>query len=142
MANEQSLQNHGRYEPLYHYVAFPLLVANLLHAFTRLMPLSSDSLFRLGLAVALVLLGWFARAFPLTAQNRIIRLEERLRLRDLAPELAVQSARITPGQWTALRFASDDELPELVRQVLDGKLASGADIKKAIRHWRADHLRV
>ncbi len=142
MANEQSLQNHARYEPLYHYVAFPLFAINLGHAIAHLRPLTEESGVRLGLAVALVLLGWFARAFPLTAQNRIIRLEERLRLRDLAPELAAQSARITPGQWTALRFASDDELPELVRQVLDGKLASGADIKKAIRHWRADHLRV
>ena len=142
MAAEQNLKNHARYEPLYHYVAFPILLWNLIHALSGLRSFTFESVFHAAVAFALVLLAWFARAFPLAAQNRIIRLEERLRLRDLAPELAAQSGRITPGQWTALRFAGDDELPGLVRQVLDGKLTTGAEIKQAIVHWRADHLRV
>lgn len=142
MAAEQSLKHHARYEPLFHFVAFPLLTMNLVHAIRSLFMGAPEGVHGVVLAVALVLLAWYARGFPLKAQDRVIRLEERLRLRDLAPELAAQSARITPGQWTALRFAGDDELPGLVRQVLDGKLTTGAEIKKAIRHWRPDHLRV
>ena len=142
MANEQDFKSHARYEPLFHFVAFPILVGNVIHSLHYLLPLSLDSFFRCAVAIALVLLAWYARKFPLKAQDRVIRLEERLRLRELAPELAVQAGRITTGQWVALRFASDDELPGLVRQVLDGKLTAAADIKKAIVHWRADHQRV
>jgi len=142
MANEQDLKNHARYEPLFHFVAFPLLIMNLAHAIKGLALGAPDGLHGVLLAVGLILLAWYARTFPLKAQDRVIRLEERLRLRELAPELAVQAGRITTGQWVALRFASDDELPGLVRQVLDGKLTAAADIKKAIVHWRADHQRV
>lgn len=139
--SEQNLGNHARFVPLFHFVTFGLLVWNLVRAIRGIMPLTVGSMQDAGLAVALVLLAWFTRAFPLTVQDRVIRLEERLRLAELAPELATQASRITPGQWTALRFASDDEFVELAHQVLDGRLTAPGDIKKAIRHWRADHLR-
>lgn len=138
---EQNLKNHGRYVPMFHFVTFGLLVWNLVRAVRGIVPVTTASLQDAGLAVALVLLAWFTRLFPLTVQDRVIRLEERLRLAELAPELGKQSSRITPAQWTALRFASDDEFVELARQVLDGKLTAPGDIKKAVQHWRADHLR-
>ncbi len=139
---EQNLKNHARFVPLFHFVTFGLLVWNLVRAVRAVMPLSVASAQDVGLAVALVLMAWFMRVFPLTVQDRVIRLEERLRLAELAPELAKQSSRITPSQWTALRFASDDEFVTLARQVLDGKLTAPGDIKKAVQHWRADFLRV
>jgi hypothetical protein len=139
---QQYLGNHARYVPLFHFVMFGVFVANLIRAVRTVTPVTNASLYDLALAVAFILLSWYARAFPLTVQDRVIRLEERLRLAELAPELAKQSGRITPGQWTALRFASDDEFVDLARQVLDGKLTAPGDIKKAVKHWRADHLRV
>jgi hypothetical protein len=139
---EQDIKNHVRMVPLFHMVTFGLLMWNLVRAIRAVMPVSAASLQDAGLAVGLILLAWFTRAFPLTVQDRVIRLEERLRLAELAPELAPQASRITPAQWTALRFASDDEFVELARQVLDGKLSAPGDIKKAVTHWRADHLRV
>lgn len=138
---EQNLQNHGRYVFLFHVVTFGILAMNLIGAVRMAIPPTKPSIWNLAMAIALVLLAWFTRAFPLTVQDRVIRLEERLRLAELAPELVAQGRRITPAQWTALRFASDDEFVALTRQVLDGKLTAPGDIKKAIQHWRADHLR-
>ncbi len=138
---QQDLKNHRRFVPLFHFVAFGLITVNLVHAARRLLPFSADSFYPLSLAAALMLLAWFTRAFPLTVQDRVIRLEERLRLEKLAPELAARSGDITPSQWTALRFASDAEFPALVGEVLAGKLSKPDDIKRAIKVWREDHLR-
>jgi len=74
-------------------------------------------------------------------QDRVIRLEERLRLARLAPELSARADAVTPAQWAALRFASDAELPALAGEVLAGKLTKPDDIKRAVRAWRADNLR-
>jgi hypothetical protein len=139
---EQNLKNHARYVPMFHFVMFALLVANFLHAARTLLPLSQDSFYRMAVAVALILLAWYARAFPVTAQDRIIRLEEKLRLQRLAPDLEPRIDEFKPEQWTALRFASDAELPGLARDVLAGKLTKSAEIKQAIKIWRPDHLRV
>ncbi len=138
----QNLQNHTRYVPLFHFVTLGLVTANLVRVGRGLEPFTTDSVLSFGAAVALALLCWYVRAFPLTVQDRVIRLEERLRLQQLAPELAARTDGIAVGQWTALRFASDAEFPELVSAVLDGKLTRSADIKRAIRQWRPDHLRV
>ena len=137
----QNLQNHARYVPLYHFVLFAILVANLVYAVIRLWHFDVHSLFQFLVAVALVLITWFARAFALTVQDRVIRLELRLRLQSLAPDLTARFDQLAVGQMTALRFAGDDELPALTRDVLDGKLVGSADIKKRVQHWRADHLR-
>jgi hypothetical protein len=138
----QNLKNHVRYVPLYHFVLVGLVAMNLLHAARTLLPFNQDSLFRFVVAVALILIAVFMRSFPVTVQDRIIRLEEKLRLEKLAPELAVGFDSISPQQWTALRFASDAELPALARDVLAGKLKKPDEIKQAIRDWRPDHLRV
>ena len=138
----QNLQNHRRFVPLFHFVTFGLLVMNLIRALWVFLPVTKASFYDTGLAVGLVLLCWYTRAFPLTVQDRVIRLEERLRLQALAADLAPRAGGITPEQWAALRFASDAEFPALVRDVLDGKRVKPADIKLAIKEWRADHLRV
>src|SRR5438270_9071410 len=138
---EQNLQNHRRLVPLFHFVLAALLALNFIHAARTFLPYTPESFYRLVLAVALLLLAWYVRAFPFAVQDRVIRLEERLRLARLAPELAGRSDSITPEQWAALRFASDAELPGLAGEVLAGRLAKPQDIKGAVKSWRADYLR-
>ena len=75
-------------------------------------------------------------------QDRVIRLEMRLRLAAVLPnDLRAHVMTLTPRQLIALRFASDEELPDLVRRVIAGTLADQRAIKKAIVHWQGDHLR-
>jgi len=94
-------------------------------------------------SAALVGLAFLARINALKVQDRIIRLEERLRYRQLLPaDLAQQAASLRTGQIIALRFASDEELESLVRDVLAGRLTKPAEIKKAIKNWRGDTFRV
>jgi hypothetical protein len=94
-------------------------------------------------SLALLMLTFLVRLNPLKAQDRIIRLEERLRYQQvLSPALLPQTSALSPGQIIALRFAGDDELEELVSAVLAGKFTRNTEIKKAIKHWRADTFRV
>jgi hypothetical protein len=93
------------------------------------------------LAIGLLVFSFTARGMSLRAQDRVIRLEELLRLSRLpVDQAAVDSLR--PGQLIALRFASDDEVPDLVRRINAGELTKGEEIKKAIRAWKPDYLRV
>ena len=93
--------------------------------------------------MALGLLAWYLRTFPLKAQDRIIRLEETLRLERLLPaDLKPRIGDLRPGQLIALRFASDEELPDLTRAVLAGEVTGSDEIKKRARNWRADHFRM
>jgi hypothetical protein len=139
---QQDFKNHSRYVPLFHFVTVGLLAINFVHAARRLLPFSAESFYPMSLATALILMVWFVRAFPVTVQDRVIRLEEKLRLDKLAPELAVGFDSFSPQQWTALRFASDAELPGLARDVLAGKLTKPDDIKRAVKVWRPDNVRV
>jgi hypothetical protein len=143
---EQNFANHRKFVPGYHVVAFGILVINLIWSLFRLVrPLAPlfDSLLNVAVAVALLLLAWYLRVFPLKAQDRVIRLEETLRLeRLLPPDLRPRIGALRPGQLIALRFASDEELPELTRTVLDRGAMTPDEIKKMIRSWRADHLRM
>ncbi len=140
----QSYQNHARFVPAYHYLAAGILTLNLLWSAWKLIKSPSiDAGMALALAVALILMLLYLRIFPLKAQDRVIRLEERMRLARLLPaDLQARIEELRPGQLVALRFASDEELPELVRRTLAGELPRTQDIKKAIRSWRGDYLRV
>jgi len=75
-------------------------------------------------------------------QDRVIRLEERLRLQALAPqEWHTHLYRLTEDQLIALRFAADDEVVDLAKQALEQNL-NRKQIKERIRRWRADDWRV
>jgi hypothetical protein len=130
--------------PGFHIVTVGLLIALLLWSLYLLfVDFGADSAFRFLLVLAVSLLAWYARIFPLRAQDRIIRLETRLRLaRALPPDLAARVPELRTGQLIALRFASDEELPELARRCLDGELRRREDIKRQIRSWVPDHLRL
>jgi hypothetical protein len=139
----QTYKNHGRWYPLVHFVIFPLLLVNLgwqIYMVTQERTVDRSEM--LLLAILLVLISFAARLQPLKVQDRIIRLEERLRYYKLLPhDIAEKAAQLSPTEMISLRFAPDDELPELVERVLNGELSGGKEIKLAIQNWRADHLR-
>lgn len=141
---EQNLSNHTRWYPLFHFVVIPLLVLNFFSHLVRFMLTPSWSLFFWALlGVTLLLLAFTARLQALKAQDRVIRLEERLRYKDiLSPELVGRAAHLRTGQIIALRFASDAELEDLIERTLNGEFRANKDIKRAIKEWRPDHLRV
>jgi Family of unknown function (DUF6526) len=139
----QTFKTHARYLPAYHFFVLPVLLVNLLNAMRHvwLMP-TGGMAFQLVVAAALLALGFLSRVQTLTVQDRVIRLEMRLRLREvLPPELQPRITELSHRQLVALRFASDQELPELVRGVLEGRLTTGKDIKMRIRQWQPDWLR-
>jgi hypothetical protein len=139
----QTFENHVRMLPAYHYVAFPLFVLNFFFAlYQAVVHFSWANLMALGLALALVLLFFLARMMAVTVQDRVIRLEETLRMRALLPpDLQPRIGEFSVKQMVALRFAGDQELPDLARTVLDGKIEDQKAIKTMVRHWRADYLR-
>jgi hypothetical protein len=132
----QTYANHVRFVPLFHYVLFPILLLNLLAMAYRLwrdpdMP----AVWNLVMAFAFALTALLARVFALRAQDRVIRLEERLRMRELLPPDL--QARIPE-----FRFASDLELPELAAAVLRDNIRDRKTIKKMVKNWRGDYYRV
>lgn len=139
----QSFANHARWNPLYHFVASPLTGLYAIYAAYRAFSAPSadtiiHALWALGLSAATL----SARAMALTVQNRLIRLEMRLRLKDvLSGDLLARSRKLTVRQLIALRFASDAELPALVERTLSGEFAKPRDIKRAITDWQPDYLR-
>jgi uncharacterized membrane protein YraQ (UPF0718 family) len=145
---EQSFATHRKFVPLYHFVTTPIVTVNLIWSLYRLVnPLPGVPLFdrvlAVAMAVAIGLIFFFARIFPLRAQDRVIRLEETLRMeRLLPPDLRARIPELRAGQIVALRFASDEELPELARAVLDGQVRTSDEIKQRVRRWRADHFRL
>ena len=140
----QNYENHTRWHPPFHFFLVPLLLLNFIFAAVQLYRFRDlDHAWFLVLAVGLFGILSLARTNALRVQDRLIRLEERLRYREVLPAPLAQPAdALSAGQIIALRFASDEELPGLVQQVLDGQLTKGREIKRAIRQWRPDTLRV
>ena len=147
MADQQNYSNHTRWFPLFHFVLMPLLLLNFLSHLVRLFMAAPETgrktlAFWVLLSLVLILMPFAARLQILAVQNRVIRLEERLRYRELlSPELAVKASNLPVDQIIALRFASDAELSGLVERTLNGEFAKTKDIKLAIKDWRGDHLR-
>jgi hypothetical protein len=139
----QTFENHARLLPAYHFVAFPLFAINFFFTLYQVVTsFSWANLVAFGVAVALILLFFVARVMALTVQDRVIRLEETLRMRALLPsDLQARIGELSVKQIVALRFAGDAELPDLMRQVLDGRIQDQKAIKKMIRQWRADYQR-
>jgi hypothetical protein len=143
---DQNYPSHRQYVPGFHFLTFGILVVNLLWTVWRLFQGAGlpwpDRIWAVAMAVAFLLLAWYTRTFPLKVQDRVIRLEERLRLAQiLPPDLAARIPELSAGQLIALRFAGDEELPDLTRKILDEKVHGREEIKKMIRRWRPDHLR-
>jgi hypothetical protein len=140
----QSYDNHTRWHAPFHFFLAPVLLTNVIIAVVQLVrDPGLDRGWWLVISIALVVLGALVRVNPLRAQDRIIRLEESLRYYQLLPEeLAQRAASLTTAQTVALRFAPDEELEGLVREVLEGRLTKPDEIKRAIKGWRADTLRV
>ena len=143
MSKTQSLSNHGRLDPLYHFFLLALYLLNLVYAgihLHRQQTISAGWYLVLSLAAIVPILK--LRSYPLKVQDRIIRLEERLRLQALAPEAwHAQIYRLSEDQLIALRFAADDEVVELAKQALEHNLTR-KQIKERIKSWRPDDWRV
>ena len=140
----QSLAHHARYVPGFHFVATGLLAINFIWSLIELVKHPGAGTVDGSLvAVALLLLLWYTRAFAVGVQDRIIRLEERTRMERLLPaDLKPRIPEFTRAQLIALRFAPDQELPELARKVLADGVDDQAQIKAMIKEWRADEWRV
>jgi hypothetical protein len=139
----QTFANHTRLDPLFHFVALPIFALSLIGGTIHLLwrpSFHTGSFFVISVAAVIALLK--TRLYALKVQDRVIRLEERLRLATLLSEpLRSRIPELAEDQLIALRFASDAEVPKLVERVLSEKI-SRADIKKAIQTWRPDYWRV
>jgi cell division protein FtsL len=141
---EQNFANHVRWVPGFHYFVMPVMALNFGWSIYRwkVAGFSLDAFISVLTAAALVLLMVYARTFALTVQNRVIRLEEHMRLERLLPDdLKPRIGEFTSGQLVAMRFACDAELPALARKVLTDKIETGKTIKQMVQNWRADYLR-
>ena len=143
-AAPQTYANHARFVVGYHAVAFLLLLLNLAWSVVVIFRhFSPTAVVNALTAVALLLLFWYARGFAVGNQDRIIRLEMKLRMEQLLPpDLVARFGEFTVPQLVALRFASDAELPALARKVLDERITDRKQIKQQIRDWQADYQRV
>ncbi len=150
----QTQSNHRRTDPAYHFFLLPALLLFLLWSIIHLVrhmgrggsfighiP-QTEAIAFFGLAIVLFVMTFRLRTYPLKVQDRVIRLEEQLRLSRLLPEaLRVRIPELTESQLVALRFASDAEVPALVERTLDQNL-DGKQIKASIQNWRPDYWRV
>ena len=140
---DQTYSNHSRYYPWHHFVVQPILLINaVLQIINAIDHPTRGPIWLAIFATGLLIFGFTSRSMALRAQDRVIRLEERIRLSRLMPgeESLVESLR--PGQMVALRFASDDEVAGLARRCASGELTTSKSIKQAIKNWRPDYLRV
>jgi hypothetical protein len=140
----QTFANHTRWQPPFHFFVAPVMLLNVFWAVIHFYK-EPDRYngWWIVVSLALLVLTFMVRLNPLKAQDRIIRLEERLRYQTiLSQALLAKASALDEGQIIALRFAGDDELEELVSAVLAGKLKSNKEIKQAIKNWRGDTFRV
>ena len=146
MANEkpQNLQNHTKLVAPFHMFVLPVLLLNAGWSIYHVIKagVSFESVLGILVAFALLTLALFSRVFALTVQDRVIRLEMRLRLAEVLPvDLRPRIPEFTVGQLVSLRFAGDAELPGLARKVLDEKMNDRKAIKQLIKDWQGDYLR-
>ena len=140
---EQSFKSHRRYVPIYHFVALPVLILNVVAQVLYFLKYHTPyKLFMIVVALALVVIPFSLRTMIARVQDRVIRLEERLRLSNLLPaEMHAGINDLTPGQLVGLRFAPDDEVVALAQRCMSGELTRGEQIKREIKNWRPDTLR-
>ena len=139
----QTLKNHTRLVPPFHFFVLPVLLINLVNTLRHLYlaPSISEG-WTVVMAAALLMLALLARNMAVTVQDRVIRLEMRHRLKEALPvDLRNRINELTPRQLVALRFASDEEMPALVREILAGNLVTQKAIKERVKNWQGDYLR-
>lgn len=143
MSQTQNFQNHTKLVPAFHFFVLPILLANFIWSVVRaIQHFTFGTVMSVLVALALILLALTARIFSLTVQDRLIRLEMRLRMQQVLPQdLRSRIPDFTVGQLVSLRFASDAELPALARKVLDEKMTDRKAIKQLVREWQPDLLR-
>lgn len=143
MSETQSFAKHARYLPPYHFFVGPVLLVYFIYTVRVALEVRAwQAVLASGVAFALIGLFFMARGMVLTVQDRVIRLEERLRLARLLPaDLQGRIDELTLGQLVALRFASDGEVAELTRKVLTEGITDKKTIKSMVTSWRPDHLR-
>jgi len=143
-SESQSFKNHARFDPVFHFFLTFVFLGTVIVAIVHVVHhVSSFTAWWLLLAsIAAFLMLFKLRLYPLKVQDRVIRLEERLRLQALAPEQwHSQIYRLTEDQLIGLRFAADDEVVELAKQALEHNL-NRKQIKERIKSWRPDYWRV
>ena len=140
----QTYENHGKLVPGYHFVTLGLLFLYILWtAWGVVSAFSLASVMQLLFALGVFGAAFYARVFPLHAQDRVIRLEEKLRLQTVLPaNLRERIDEIPSTLFVALRFAPEDELTGLVQRVLDGELKTRKVLKQEIKQWRPDYYRL
>lgn len=141
---EQNFKNHAKFVPTFHFFVLPMLLINFGIQLYWWIKLGFVPVHFIPVLVSAALLAGFVtvRLMTLSVQDRIIRLEERLRFARLLPaDLQPRIGEFTATQLVALRFASDAELPLLARKVLDEKLTERKAIKQLIKNWKPDYLR-
>jgi len=143
MTEPQTYKTHRRFEPLQHFILTPILLVTWFATIWLLYKHPSlHSFWTMVLALTLVAMAMQTRVYSLKVQDRLIRLEETLRLERLLPQdLKGRLAELSVKQMVGLRFAADTELAERVREALDQHL-DGEAIKKRIQTWRPDTFRV
>ena len=140
---EQSFKSHARFDPSYHFFVLPLLLLNffvcIAHEYRE--PRHFNEWLIL-MSIVLIVLALKVRTYALKVQDRVIRLEERLRLASLLPgPLCARISELTEDQLIGLRYASDAEVPALMEKTLQSNLKR-KDIKQAVQNWRPDFWRV
>ena len=140
---EQSYQRHTRFLPPFHFFVVPVLLVNVINEGRHLwMEPTRHFAWQLVFAVALLMAAFVARQQALTVQDRVIRLEMRLRLAEvLSADLRARIPEFTVGQLISMRFASDAELAGLARKVLDEKMSDHKAIKRLVKDWQGDYAR-
>ena len=139
----QTFANHTRFDPPFHFFAFPIIALSIIVAIVHCYRRPSwFSAWEVVFVIAVFVITFRTRTYAVKLQDRLIRLEERLRLTGLVSEpLRSRIGELTEAQLIGLRFASDAEIPALVQETLSKQL-SRDDIKKAVKNWRPDYFRV
>jgi len=143
---QQNYSNHAKYYTPHHFIFYPLILVFLIASITCIVKYPEEALLWAAVTGIMLLIGWLSfmmrQHYAITNQDRIIRLELRLRYYILTQQrLEPIEQQLRFGQLAALRFASDAELPALIQRAVKEQLSS-SDIKKAIQNWEPDHMRV
>ena len=144
MSNQQqSFEHHVRFVKPFHFGVLPILLVNLIWSLYQLYKIPSwPTVLTTLMALAFIGMAILGRNAVLSVQDRLIRLEMRLRLEKLLPaDLKARIPGLSVDQLVGLRFAGDEELPALVREVLEKNIADRKEIKRRVKNWQPDHQR-